>query len=104
MRLLMLPTSTRVLWSQPEREGSASSASDVLRTDLVVLVGTVLSRRPLRTFSVKAETPAEILTFKRENDADQDGSAARKAALLTLQALCRLEDVSLPKTVSDALV
>lgn len=48
--------------------------------------------------------PAENVTLKRADGIDSDDSAARQAALLTLQEMCRLETLLLPRTFSDALV
>lgn len=57
----------------------------------------------LRLLSVRAETPAETVSFERAADTNSDGSASRQAALFILQILCCVEDVSPPRTMSEAL-
>lgn len=73
-------------------------------TESVVVIDRVLSWWLFLLRTVKAETPENTSRFKRGDDIDLAYSAARRAALLIFQALCRLEDVSPLQTVSDALV
>lgn len=80
-----------------------SKAGVSSRIKLVVLIDTVLLCRPFRLPAANAETAAETSPLKRADDTDADDSAARQAALFTLQTLMRLEGVSPPRTVSDAL-
>lgn len=92
------------LQSQPQPEGAASKARVSSRTDSVVLIDTATSYRPFRLPPVKAQMPAETVTLKRADDTNMDDFAARQAAILTPQALCRLEGVLPPRSVSGARV
>lgn len=96
--------STRVSRSQPKLEGTVSKVSASSRADLVDAVSTAPSCRPLRHSSGKAETPAETIALRRADDTELYDSAARQAALPTLQGLRRLDGLSPQRTGQDVAV
>lgn len=67
------------------------------------MIDTVPFCRPFELHSGKAETPAKTINVKLANDTDPGDSPARQAALLILDALCRLGVVSPSRIVSDTL-
>lgn len=55
------------------------------------------------TFRLTVETPSTTGLYMRADDTSLDSSAARQAAFLSLQALCRVNGELPSRTVSDAL-
>lgn len=94
--------STFVPWSQREPEEIVPKASASSCTSLVILIDTRPFCRPFWLLTVKAETPARMVTLKRANDTASDYSAARQLAVLSLQAFCRLDGVPPSRTVLGA--